>query len=297
MNLDISISSTNLLTQKQHQEIADLTALCHRHDGTGLSYPSDEEDLTHILGYLPDGRLAACLTLIPYEETLAECCAFTHPGFRRQGFFSRLLDEALSRYPDVDLLFAVSEGCGDALKTLAALGAEKDSEEHMMECDLGRWRTVQHSGSADNTSASGQTLRPANSIDASRQTLKPADSINAFRQTSPPADTGNPNGAHPFSLTRISETEYTLHRSGILCGTTSAEPVSKTTVCLHHVEILPKFRNQGCGTVFLQLLLPELARKGFQKAILQVAGDNAPAIALYKKTGFSITKTLSYYFY
>lgn len=252
MNLDIYICPTNLLTQKQQQEIADLTAFCRSHDATDLSYPSDDEDLTHFLGYLPDGRLAACLTLIPYEETLAECCAFTLPEFRRQGFFSRLLNEALSRYPDVDLLFAVSEDCADAIKTLEAIGAEKDSEEHMMACDLKNWRIPQQA-----------------------------------------ASTGS---SHPFLLTRTSETEYALFRSGTLCGTASAEPVSQTTVCLHHVEILPNFRNQGCGTAFLHLLLPELIKHGFQKAILQVAGDNTPALALYKKTGFSITKTLSYYF-
>ena len=256
MNLDILICPTNLLTQKQLQEIADLTTFCHRHDGIELSYPVEEEHLTHFLGYLEDGRLAACLTLISYEETLAECCAFTHPEFRRQGFFSRLLDEAVSQYPDVDLLFAVSEDCADAIKTLAALGAEKDSDEHMMACDLNSWHMGEQAGISDGTIVS-----------------------------------------HPFSLTRTSETEYTLFRSGILCGTTSAEPVSQTTVCLHHVEVLPEFRNQGCGTAFLQLLLPDLAQKGFKKVILQVAGDNAPAIALYKKTGFSVTKTLSYYFY
>ena len=36
MNLDIHICPTNLLTQKQLQEIADLTTFCHRHDGIGL---------------------------------------------------------------------------------------------------------------------------------------------------------------------------------------------------------------------------------------------------------------------
>lgn len=271
MNLDISISSTNLLTQKQQQEIAFLTRICELHDHTDLSYPADEEELVHLLGHLPDGRLAACLTLIPYEEDLAECCAFTHPEFRNRGYFSALLEEALSQYADTDLLFAVSETCGDTLKALEALGAEKDSEEHMMACDLGRWHAVQQSTSAGIASASLQTISPE--------------------------DTENATDARPFSLTRTSETEYALHLSGTLCGTASAEPVSETTVCLHHVEILPEFRNQGCGTAFLRLLLPELAGNGFQKAILQVAGDNAPAIALYKKTGFSVTKTLSYYFY
>lgn len=255
MNLDIHICPTNLLTQKQLQEIADLTTFCRRHDCIDLSYPVEEEHLTHFLGYLADGRLAACLTLIPYEETLAECCAFTHPDFRRQGFFSRLLEEALSQYPDLDLLFAVSKNCTDALKALEAMGAEKDSEEHMMECDLGSWCMAQQAG-----------------ISGSK-------------------------GGHPFSLTRTSEAEYALLRSDTLCGTASAEPVSETTVCLHHVEILSEFRNQGCGTAFLRLLLPSLSENGFRKVILQVAGDNAPAMALYKKTGFSVTKTLSYYFY
>ena len=59
------INSTNLLTQKQQQEIAELTTFCRHHDGIDLSYPSKEEDLTHFLAYLPDGHLAACLALIP----------------------------------------------------------------------------------------------------------------------------------------------------------------------------------------------------------------------------------------
>ena len=48
------INSTNLLTQKQQQEIAELTTFCRHHDGIDLSYPSEEEDLTHFLAYLPD---------------------------------------------------------------------------------------------------------------------------------------------------------------------------------------------------------------------------------------------------
>ena len=250
---NLHISSTNSLTQNQQLEIAELTTFCRHHDGIDLSYPSEEDDLTHFLAYLPDGHLAACLALIPYEDDLMECSAFTHPDDRQQGCFTRLLEEALSRHPDTDLLFAVSEKCPDTLKTLEALDAEKDSEEHIMECSLSSYPH----------STAGNGLR----------------------------------NHHPFSITRTSGTEYALSCSGVLCGFASAESVCADTVCLHHVEIVPEYRNRGYGTAFLLLLLPALSKEGFQKAVLQVSGDNAAAIALYKKTGFSVTKTLSYYFY
>lgn len=250
MKLDISICSTNLLTQKQKQELNDLTTVCSQHDGTDLSFPTEEDDLTVMLGYLPDSRLVSCLALIPYEETLAECSAFTHPDFRRQGFFSELLGEVTALYPDVDLLFAVSEGCSATVNTLKALDAEKDSEEHLMECSLSSY----HNYAASKNS--GQ-----------------------------------------FSVSPRSKTEYIFYHADIPCGSICIEAVWETVVCLHHVKILPEFRNRGFGTALLLLFLPILSQKGFEKAILQVAGDNAPALALYKKTGFSITKTLSYYLY
>jgi ribosomal protein S18 acetylase RimI-like enzyme len=47
----------------------------------------------------------------------------------------------------------------------------------------------------------------------------------------------------------------------------------------------------------LEKLFALLAAAGIKKVILQVSGDNAAALALYKKTGFRITETLSYYLY
>lgn len=250
MNPNFHICQTNLLNQKQRQEIANLTAICCAHDQINLSYPFEEEDLTHLLAYLSTGQLVACLTLIPYEEDLAECCAFTHPDFRRQGYFSQLLEKSISQFPDTDLLFAVSESCLDTQKTLEALGAEKDSEEYMME-------------------------RTLHEFDKNNLHFLSAD----------------------FTLCQTNASEFALYKKEILCGTVCAQPVSETSVCLHHVEILPTFRGQGCGTAFLHLLFLHLASHGIKHILLHVAGDNTPAIALYKKTGFSITKTLSYYLY
>ena len=70
---------------------------------------------------------------------------------------------------------------------------------------------------------------------------------------------------------------------------------------LYGFEISQPLRGQGLGTVCIQLFLktycslPADLRK--DTIYLQVSGDNQPAFALYKKAGFHITDSLSYYLY
>lgn len=64
---------------------------------------------------------------------------------------------------------------------------------------------------------------------------------------------------------------------------------------LYHVEIRPDMRGRGWGKALLDALLGQLAAGS--RIILQVSSLNAPALALYKKTGFGITETLSYYIF
>ena len=52
----------------------------------------------------------------------------------------------------------------------------------------------------------------------------------------------------------------------------------------------------GKSTV-TSLLSVMTAKKGFKTIKLQVFSENLPAMALYKKTGFCITQTLSFYEY
>lgn len=83
----------------------------------------------------------------------------------------------------------------------------------------------------------------------------------------------------------------------LVLGSCQTSRISCTSVCLHHVEILPEFRGRGYGTLLIEKLVQELKSLGISRMILQVAGDNQAAIALYKKQGFRITETLSFYLY
>ncbi len=102
-----------------------------------------------------------------------------------------------------------------------------------------------------------------------------------------------------FTLCPSKETPslWELYRKGALCGTARTEHLPDSAVCLHHVEIIPELRRQGCGTAFLLLLLPQLKRQGVRRVILHVSGVNQAALSLYRKTGFAVTQTLSYYLY
>lgn len=69
------------------------------------------------------------------------------------------------------------------------------------------------------------------------------------------------------------------------------------TACLFSFEIRPALRGQGLGYAFLCRLIDELRSMDIHTLNLQVSGQNLPALNLYKKTGFRVWDTLSYYLY
>lgn len=90
---------------------------------------------------------------------------------------------------------------------------------------------------------------------------------------------------------------FSLTDGTTMCGSCETLQLSADTICLHHVLITPSLRGKGLGHILMNHLLCALYDKGIRHILLQVSGDNVPALALYKKTGFRITETLSYYLY
>lgn len=69
------------------------------------------------------------------------------------------------------------------------------------------------------------------------------------------------------------------------------------TACLYDFSVRPELRNRGIGRAVLEQLFARLAEEGVKRLRLQVSGDNAPALALYEKTGFRTAETLLYFLY
>lgn len=243
-----------------HQQLTDLLQLaehCRKYDHIALSAPVDPEDhAVHFLLYKCMNHskiLFASLSLICYDEETAECIAFTHPEHRRNGYFSRLLEQAEELLGNSCILFPVSGNCPDTLAVLEHLDAELDSQELQMELNL-----------------SDAAVVPTND----RFTLSCQNSESGLTEWLL-------LGEHPMKL----------------LGSCQTSRISETSVCLHHVEILPQFRGLSYGTVLMEKLIHKLKSAGISRIILQVAGDNQTALALYKKQGFRITETLSFYLY
>lgn len=265
------------MTDNQKKQVRLLAETCCRAGNFSLSYPLDEEDGAALHCLLYRGTcLAAALAVIPASDSdgpLAECVAFTLPGRRNQGCFSALLDAALEQYEECDILFPVSGQCPDTMAALEAIGAEFCYDELQMERDLETCEAL-----AD-AAAPGGTAELKLKADTTADF--PAGSLAAAPANSP----DNPSAI------------WSLHLKGLLIGTCRTTTVSDGCVCLHHVEILPEFRGQGYGFRMINLLLPALSRRFIQRVILHVSGSNEPAVSLYKKTGFRVTETLSYYLY
>lgn len=66
---------------------------------------------------------------------------------------------------------------------------------------------------------------------------------------------------------------------------------------LCQVLVPEDIRGQGYGTLLILHILKALAANQVPAVCLQVSGDNEAAMALYKKTGFQMTETLSYYLF
>ena len=261
----IHIVETICPDEEQTDRILQLVRLCQQHDHISISCPLDPDDSAlHFLLYGTSDntcRLLSVLSVLQYDTESAECTAFTHPDWRQQGFFSRLLSLALESLEDCDILFPVSGQCPDTMAALHAIGAEPESQELQMELNL----------TAAGLSEAG---------------LSEPASLPVLLHTGIESETGI--------------TEWTLYKDTDctkILGSCQTSAVSDDCVCLHHVEILSGFRGRGYGTLLMQRLLHALQVSHIRRVILQVSGDNAAAIALYKKQGFRITETLSFYLY
>lgn len=253
----MKIIRTKQLDLHQLEDLHALETACRSHDQTSLTFPTEDGCLFFLL-YDEETLLSAFSAIFNEFETCS-CSAFTLPSCRRRGHFTRLLEELLKESDECDLLFLADDSCADAKHTLDAIGAELLNREHMMELRL-----------------------PAPSPGPDSRAVK----------------------FSPALSPRDEDTLYTIRVNDQPAGSFHLI-FQNETVYFYGFEIQEPLRNQGIGTRAAAALIEELNRSArpqpedltVSRVLLQVSGDNEPALALYRKLGFAFTETLSYYVY
>lgn len=248
------------LTPAQLQAFHDLINVCQTFEPLRLGFPDDAD---YFLFTCEGTMVLSCLIVCQVQEDIGECYVFTHPEWRRKGLCRDLIGELCKQVPaDTELVFLLDHQSPDALAAFLSL-------------DMEHWRTeYQMERSIDAASF------PPPSLILTREEMNEAKAetpgwlFSAYLPANPVVNSDAPP-------TLIGSCCLLFHR-----------PLH---FYLYHVEIMEKFRNQGWGTKLIQALLQALPQPSHLR--LHVSSDNQAAVHLYKKTGFHITETLSYYLY
>ena len=288
-----NITHTTTLSRKEQEDIRRISALCRLTDGLSLSCPEDGDEYWLLE---EDATAAAFLAVYKTEETMWECYAFTHPDFRRKGYFSALLEQ-VCQYSEAlgepELCLVTDNKCPAATAALRELGAELWNEEYMME-----YNTAADS-SKDGKSASHASLpnRASDGADGRKQDMEldmdirptPEGLLICARR---PGEQPSPDKDGITSQDRDDMTARNKAHSTVQDNTSGTDStpdacvtcrlsLNSTAAYLYSLETAPALRRRGLASCFL----------------IQVSGSNEPALHLYRKTGFRITETLSYYLY
>ncbi len=247
-------------------------------DADGWWFAVSDSDLISGSGLISEPRLTGCMAVYQTGDNCFECVPFVRPDMREKGIFASILAKACEE-DNIPGEGSVYFSCDPENKlwknVLEHIGAEHVWDEYMMERDL-----------------------PENEKAINEKTTKKKTANEVFCQilgnASANGENMDENAAEGSTTWRAIGSRSLLNQTPEV--TCFLAPQSQS-VYLYSLEVLPELRNKRLGTAFLSALLPQLAEKGFKTIKLQVSSENLPAMALYKKTGFHITQTLSFYEY
>lgn len=259
----MNLIRTNAPDKVQINSLLKLQEICQRNDHISLTFPMDEDCVYYLL--CDEDVLLSALCAFFNENGDCECSAFTLPSRRKEGCFTRLLEELIKEDEDCDLIFSVDESCQDAVRTLAALEASFWYKEHLMELTA--------SDFSESALAKEQKKAPVSGL--------------AMEPEAASSGSGEP-------------TLYRFFKDGSPIGLCYLDERKEKTY-FYGFEIREELRGKGLGSACLFILLDAVFKRQKEqrpeKLFLQVSGLNAPAMALYENAGFRIAESLSYYVY
>ena len=291
-DLFMVVKSFHHLEEAQEEQIRELEELCSQHETPALqSYVYLSSDMNRnpkkncfYLLY-EDGILVSFLSVFaPRQE--GEISAFTHPEYRRRGYFTELLKRMRQDWKELSqLLFVAEPASKSARAVLDSLGAAYDFSEYMMY--YGGNIPKRSPARKNNTGRAKLQLRKA----------KPADETVMSGMLASIFSMQEQDAADWYH--RLME-EPSVHvfqavsgNSPIGVGALSDEGDRMTLFAL---GIKKALRGRGYGRDLLQLLIEYWQENfGEKELLLETDSHSARAVSLFRRHGFSIATQFDYY--
>ncbi len=293
----MNLIQTNSLSARQAEQILALLNECQKTQPIHISFPFEDgncflllldesETLAAIMGMIlpPDGSS---------DEEPVECIAFTRPSLRRRGYFAALLEKACDISGEHDILFPVDPESADTAATMKAIHADRVDQEYQMKWDFDpaaerfdspmvEKRPLTFTCTSAPEGDVNESVDPDSCWDCFHSADDPDPAVTIltyeFLET-PPDPMCSPAAVCMARMQPVPDVPGTFH------------------ACFYGFRVHDLCRGLGIGEAAFCLVLNDLIARGCTRIVLHVSSDNYPALSIYKKAGFRIIETLSYFMY
>jgi ribosomal protein S18 acetylase RimI-like enzyme len=278
------LSETNDKISKQIREVE---IICKTYDKTKGNIFLDkslnfDQGMKSLFLFYDDNKLISLISIFMPTAKEAEISAYTLPGYRRKGYFKKLLTKAieeLKKYKQLDLLFVCETQSKDGKKAINKLGGELSFTEYFM-----RFKG----------SLSDLEKQQFSQINLQEAGLKDLEDIVVLSRQVFNCDYEDAESLRTKSLKADNRTQYIAILNDELIGM-GAVSFESDEASIFGLGISPQYQGRGLGKELLNLILNDLKKKNIQNVSIEVNSRNKNAFNLYLKCGFEIETSYDYY--
>ena len=227
-------------------------------------------------------QLVSVLSIFMPKLSEAEISGFTHPDYRNQGYFKRLLAAAkkeLNRYAPLDLLFVCEYQSMLGLNFIKSLHADYAFSEYSLYYNNFHFAQFDHSHL-------NLTIRNAKTEDIDPLVDIYQNTFHIPSEESKPMVLKTINSEHKKQIIALLD--------GIIIGTCAVSYRENETYILG-VAIDVPYQNKGYGKSFMIKVIDSLITQQISNIMIEVDSTNLNAYKLYRHIGFEKRSEFQYY--
>lgn len=286
--LDQQIVLEKYINEEEHKKIKALEDICINEDKVNLKleleyrtqiykdYKKSPNDINEFLYYIND-KLVGYLGISSFDRNIAEINGMVHPGFRRRGIFTKIVEMAIEeckRRNFGNILLLCDDKSISATEFIKNMKSIYSFSECRMECI--NWDVYNINKSISLIKAKNENADEIENLN------------NIFFGV---------NGSElilPEDEEKNNIITYLIQLNNKVIGKIK---VSKEldSAFISGFGIIPEFRHKGYGREALTEVLNTIKKRGINKAALDVEIKNKNALHLYKSCGFKEESTMNYY--